>query len=378
MFYIFLFSIFSFFLIFFTFFSIKKSKKYFKESFKSLSYDLMEKNNKSFLELAQIYFEKNQNEAKNEIEKKCLDIKSLIDPIKESLKKIDENTKEIEKDRISSFSSLKKQIEGMVQTENLLREETQNLKNALKSPNVKGSWGQIHLRRVVELTGMLNRCDFFEQESKISYGRVYRPDLLIKLPGGKNIVIDAKTPIDAYLEAMEEKDLDRKKDKLKKHAKNLKKHIKDLSSKEYWKHFSPSVEYVILFLPKESFFSHAVAQDPHLLESSAKENVIIATPTILIAILKAISYFWKSEDISKNTEQIAKYGKELYERIGYLTKNWKVVGDSLNSSMEAYRKAMFNLKSQVGVTAKKLKDLGAYKGDNILEEFSEEKFSEID
>ena len=261
--------------------NVKSQEKKISDTFKSLSYDMMEKNNRSFFELASTYFDKHREGAKEDLKEKQKEIESILNPIKQTLKELEEHTKEIENKRLSSYSSLTKQVDSLQETQIALQGETSNLVKALKSPNIRGAWGQIHLRRVVELSGMLNNCDFFEQKSFSDDDKTYRPDLIVKLPGDRQIIVDAKTPIDAYLESIDEKDEIRKKEKLHSHAKHIRKHIRDLSSKQYWKNVDLSPEYVVLFLPAEAFFSAALEQDPTLIEVGMKDNVIIATPTTL-------------------------------------------------------------------------------------------------
>lgn len=349
-------------------FFFKKSQKIFFEKVKSFSYDLMEKNNRSFLDLAKIYFERHQVDAKNDLQKGYKEISSILNPLQETLKKMEENTKKIEKERDQAYGSLTKQVEGLILSENLLRKETQNLAKALQSPNIRGSWGQVHLKRVVELSGMLNRCDFFEQKTAFNEDKILRPDLLVRLPGKRHIIVDAKTPINAYLEASNAKDEESKKEKLKIHVKHLQKHMKDLASKEYWKHFSPSPEYVILFLPAEAFFSAALNEDPSLLEKGVRQNVIIATPTTLIAILRAISFSWRQEEVSKNSEKIALRGKELYERLHLMQKHFENLGKSLRQSVSSYNSTVSSLENRVLVSARKLKELSDIEKDLSIKE----------
>lgn len=348
---------------------VKRSQKKFVDLFKSLSFDVLEKSNKSFLDLAANYFEKHKEGARGEFKESQRSIEALLDPLKDSLKKIQDQSSEIEKQRSGAFALLSEQVNSLKESEYLLRCETANLAKALKSPNIRGAWGQVHLRRVVELAGMLDNCDFVEQKSFLADDKVYRPDLIVKLPGNRQIVVDAKTPVDAYLEAVEEKDEKIRKDKLASHARHLKNHIKDLSSKEYWKLFSFSPEYVILFLPAEAFFSAALSEDPTLLELGAKENIIIATPTTLIAILRAIAFSWKQESFSKNTKDIMKLGAELYERLDVMSSHWQKLGKSLSSSVDAYNQAISSLESRVLVSARKLKEISLAKGGEDNEEF---------
>ena len=238
--------------------------------------------------------------------------------------------------------------------------------SALKSPNVRGSWGQIHLKRVVELSGLLNNCDFFEQKSAIHEDKVYRPDLIIRLPGKKQIIVDAKTPIEAYLDAQDKQDENRAQ-KLKSHALNLKKHINELSSKQYFSKFDFTPEYVILFLPAEAILSSAVSIEPTLLEMAAAKNIIIATPTTLIAILKTIAHIWKESEMSKNAHEIAKLGKELYERLQTMHSHFWKLGRNLSTSVDAYNQAIASLNSRVLVSAKKL---GKFSEEKALEEIN--------
>ena len=327
-------------------------------TFKSLSFDIIQKNNQSFLDLAKTSLEKYQDGAKTDLEQRQQSIEKLIHPIKESMTKLDQQHRELEKTREGAYASLQKQIEMLIDSERHLRTEAMNLSRALKSPNVRGSWGQIHLRRVVELAGMLNRCDFEEQSSQTANGRTLRPDLIIRLPGDRLIIVDAKTPLEAYLESSETVDENLQQEKLQEHAKQLQKHMKDLSSKEYWSQFQPNPEYVILFLPAESFFSAALRADPSIIEKGIHQNVVVATPTTLIAILRAIAINWNQENISKNAQQISQLGKELHERIFTLCEHWNKVGKSLNQSVDAYNQSVASLERRVLVSARKLRESG--------------------
>lgn len=329
-----------------------------RESFKSLSFDAMERNSKVFLDLAKTSLEKYQEGAKLELEGRQKAIEASLLPIKESLKQIDEHQRELEKKRVGAYSSLSTQLEGMVLAEKELRQEMARLVQSLRSPQMRGSWGQIHLRRVIELAGMVNHCDFFEQHSVESEGRSLRPDLLIRLPGERQIVIDAKTPLIAYLDASDAGDDEIRKKKLQEHAASLKRHMKDLSAKEYWKQFETAPEYVILFLPAEAFYSAALQADPSLIEVGAGQNVLIATPTTLIAILRAIALTWKQESLSKNAKEISQLGQELYDRIAIFTEHWNKVGKNLNSAVEAFNQSSASLETRILVSARKLKEIG--------------------
>lgn len=299
-------------------------------SFQALSYEMLQKNTKHFFDLA----------------------KGDLAPLGDSIKMINAHQRELEKSREGAYSSLTQQIE-------VLRKETHFLASALRSPPIRGAWGQVHLRRVVELAGLVNHCDFNEQTSHENDGRVLRPDLIVHLPGNREIVVDAKTPLNAYLEASTATDEGARRRGLEMHVMHLRKHIKDLSQKDYWKRLDFSPEFVVLFLPAEAFFSEALQMDPSLIEAGAEQNIIVATPTTLIAILRAVAHGWKQEALSKNAEQIARLGQELYERLTILSDHWTKVGKSLTSAVDAYNQAISSLESRVFVTARKLKEHGA-------------------
>ncbi len=308
-----------------------------KNEFKAMSFDALEKNGKQFMNLAD----------------------ATLQPLKESMKLLNEHQRELEKRREGAYGALSKQIEGLVLSEKELRTETTRLVQALKSPQTRGSWGEVHLRRVVELAGLINQCDFQEQKTFEGLGRILRPDLVIRLPGQRQIAVDAKAPLGAYLEAADMQDDDARKAKLQEHAACVRKHIKDLSAKEYWKQLDPTPEFVILFLPAEAFFSAALQADPSLIEVGADQNIIVATPTTLIAILRAVAHGWKQESLSKSSKEIARLGQELYERVGTLCEHWNKVGKSLNTAVESYNQSIASLESRVLVSARKLKESGA-------------------
>lgn len=344
------------------------AEKKLSDTFKALSSDVLHQSNRSFLDLAKTSLEKYQEGAKEDLSKRQESIQKLIDPIKDSMNKLDTQHRELEKAREGAYSSMQKQVEMLIESERHLRMEAQNLSRALKSPNVRGSWGQIHLKRVIELAGMVDRCDFQEQATFSGDGKTLRPDLVINLPGERKIIVDAKTPIEAYLESAETTDDQIQQNKLKEHAKQLQRHIKDLSSKEYWSQFQPNPEYVILFLPAESFFSAALKADPTIIEKGIHQNVVVATPTTLIAILRAIAINWNQENISNNAKEICALGKELHERMMTLSEHWARVGKSLSQSIDAYNQSVASLEKRVLVSARKLKDYGAVNLNKELKE----------
>lgn len=337
---------------------LQSSEAQLKESFQAISYEAMEKNARLFLDLAKVSLEKYQEGAKLDLESRQKGIETSLFSFKEVLSKIDLHQRELEKRREGAYAGLMQQIESMVQVERELRRETSLLAQSLRSPQSRGSWGEMHLRRVVELSGLLNHCDFLEQKHLDDGERVRRPDLVVRLPGQRQIVIDAKTPLHAYLDASSATDEAAYKKKLQEHAAALKKHIRDLSAREYWKQFDPSPEYVILFLPAEAFFSAALQADPSLIEAGADLNILIATPTTLIAILRAVALGWKQENLSKSAKEISLLGQELYDRIGLFCDHWNRVGKNLNTAVDSFNQSAASLESRVLVSVRKLKEAG--------------------
>ena len=337
---------------------LEDAKQRLSDQFHALSAEALRKNNQSFLELAKETLATYQESAKGDLEKRQQAIAEVVNPVRESLTKVDAQIQELEKNRVGAYESLQAQVRSMIETQQQLRAETGNLVKALRAPNVRGRWGEVQLRRVVEMAGMVEHCDFAEQQTVTDdTGSLLRPDLTVRLPGDKIIVVDSKAPISAYLDALDAPDDLTRTELLLRHARHVRDHIEALSRKAYWEQFNPTPEFVVLFLPGEMFFSAALERDPELIEFGAEKRVILATPTTLIALLKAIYFGWRQQKLTRNAQEISELGKTLYARLCTMGGHIQKLGKSLGSSVESYNKAVASLETRVLTKARQFNDL---------------------
>ena len=344
--------------------SFEQARLRMEETFKSLSSDALRHSQEGFLRLAGATFEKFQAQADGRLEQREQAVKALVDPIGKSLEGVRTKIDELEKVRAEAYGSLTAQVRSMSLTQDQLRTEASNLVKALRAPQTRGRWGELQLKRVVEMANMLEHCDFEQQVSVQGDDGRLRPDLIVRLPGDKRVVVDAKAPLQAYLDAVEAPDDAARQLALAHHARQLREHIVKLGSKNYQQQFPSAPEFVVLFLPGESFFSAALEQQPGLIEEGVEKKVIVATPTTLIALLRAVAYGWQEKKLADNAEEIARHGRELYARIARFGDTFGKIGRSLGSAVQSYNDAVGTLERRVLPSARRFREL-AGSGDEI-------------
>ena len=327
-------------------------------TFNQLSNEALNRNNDQFLKLAEENLKRFQSEAKADLNSKEKAIEQLLKPINEALQQTSKQIQDIEKERKQAYGSLSATISQMTQSQQQLQQETQNLVQALRRPEVRGQWGEMTLRRLAELSGMVAHCDFFEQTHTQTETGSIRPDMIVRLPEKREIIVDAKTPLDAYLSAVQAKDDSIRQQELKRHAQIIRNRVRELARKNYWAEYSNSPEFVVLFIPGEQFLAAALEVDPALLEDSMNQNIILATPTNFIALLRAVSYGWKQQALAENAENIRELGETLYKRLATFGGHLESLGKSLGTSVNHFNKAVGSLERQVLPGARKFTEMG--------------------
>ncbi len=335
-----------------------EARTQFENTFKSLASDVLKSNSSEFLKLAESNFKTLHTQASGNLEQREKAVENMVKPIREALDKTDQQIRKMEKERQTAFGSLNQQLQFMAQAQEQLQGETRNLVKALRRPEVRGQWGELTLKRLAELAGMVEHCDFDQQCSVDTDQGKQRPDMIVRLPGSREIIVDAKAPMDAYLAAVEAQDDATRTLEIKRHARNVRDRVRELSSKAYWQQFPQSPDFVVLFIPGDQFLSAALEVDPKLLEDAMADKVILSTPSSLVALLRAVAYGWRQETLAENAEKIRSVGQDLYERLSTFTEHLDKVGSHLSRSVDSYNKAVGSFDSRVLPGARKFNEMG--------------------
>ncbi len=338
--------------------AVNTTREELEKTFKALAGDVLRNNNQSFLELATQNLGKFQVAAQGELEKKEKAFADLVKPIGETLKKTEEQIHQMEKERKEAYGNITRYLTDMHETQAQLQAETRNLVQALRRPEVRGQWGEMTLRRLAELAGMVRYCDFTEQDSRDTDSGRLRPDMVVRMPDKRELVVDAKTPLDAYLSAVGAKTEEERRQFLQQHARKVRERMRELASKAYWTQYRDSPDFVVMFVPGEQFLSAALDEDPKLMEDAFTNKVVLATPTSLIALLRAVAFGWRQQAVAENAEQIRELGEELFKRIATFNEHLGRIGRALGQSVEHYNKALGSWEHQVLPSARRFPEMG--------------------
>jgi DNA recombination protein RmuC len=344
---------------------LERAQTQLRDSFEAMAGSALKSSNEEFLKLAHERLSGMQREAVHEISRKHQAFDDLVSPIRDVLQQVDQKLGEVEKNRVETGAEISALLEAIGRSQTQLRAETTNLVRALRTPTVRGRWGEMQLRRVVEMAGMLEYCDFHEQSTTGTENGRIRPDLLVRLPGGRTVVVDAKVPLEAYLDAQDATDDHTRDGKLADHARQVRDHMTKLGAKGYWEQFQPSPEFVVMFLPGEAIFQAALQNDARLIDFGVGAQVFPSSPLTLIALLRAVAHGWRQERLTRNAEQVSRLGKDLYDRVRILTDRMETLRGRLDSTVRAFNETVATYEGRVLVTARRFRDLGAATGEEL-------------
>jgi len=337
---------------------MEQAREQLNNTFGAIAGEALRQNNTEFLKLAQENLKQFHIKAEGELALKEKAVADLVHPIHKALEKTESQVREMEKERKQAYGALSKHLETMAESQQELRGETRHLVQALRRPEVRGQWGELTLKRLVELAGMVDHCDFYEQESARSGDTAHRPDMVVRMPDGREIVVDAKTPLDAYIQAVEASDEETRHKELQRHARNVRGRVKELASKQYWHQFKKAPDFAVLFIPGDQFLDAALKLDRQLLEDALQQKIILATPTSFVALLRAVAYGWRQETLAENAEKIRQVGEEMYGRLSTFAEHLTRLGRSLDNSIQSYNKAVGSFDTRILPAARRFSEMG--------------------